>query len=229
MSEWWTYTLSDLQSFSLSTYYRLFERYNVEVWPAPAMAFALGLATMALLIGGGPRRGRIVAGILAASWLWVAIAFHATRYSTIHWAAPYFAWGFGLQAVLIVVTGIVGGGLVLERPVDVVSRGGLAIFAFALFVPPVIGPLLGRSLRQVEIFGVAPDPTAVATLGALLLAGGRVRWELFVVPAIWCVISGATLLAMEAPGAVIPPLAAALALFLAASRTFGRRRGVRGT
>jgi hypothetical protein len=229
MSEWWTYTLSDLHSFSLSTYYRLFERYNAEVWPAPAVAFALGLATMALLLGGGPRRGRIVAGILAASWLWVAIAFHAVRYSTIHWAASYFAWGFGLEAALIVVTGIVPGGPVLERAVDPVGRAGLVIFAFALFVQPLVGLLVGRSWRQVEMFGLAPDPTAVATLGALLLAGGRMRWELFVVPAIWCAISGATLLAMKAPGALIPPLAAGLALLLAASRTFARRRAARGT
>jgi hypothetical protein len=229
MSEWWTYTLSDLQSFSLSTYYRLFERYNTAIWPAPAVAFVLGLTAMALLLGGGPRRGRIVAGILAASWIWVAIAFHAIRYSTIHWAASWFAWGFGLEAVLIVVTGIVPGGLVLERPVEPIGRTGLVIFAFALLVPPVIGPLVGRSWRQVEVFGVAPDPTAVATLGALLLAGGRVRWELFAVPTAWCVISGATLLAMEAPGAWIPPLAAGLALFLAAWRASGRRRAVRRT
>lgn len=229
MSEWWTYTLSDLQSFSLSTYYRLFERYNAAVWPAPVVAVFFGLAAMALLLGRGPRRGRIGAGILAASWLWVAIAFHATRYSTIHWAASYFAWGFGLEAVLLVGTGVLRGGLVLERPVDAVGRTGLAIFAFALFVQPLVGVLLGRSWRQVEIFGVAPDPTAVATLGVVLLAGGRVRWELLAAPAIWCAISGATLLAMEAPGALIPPLAAGLALFLATWRAAARRRAVRRT
>jgi hypothetical protein len=229
MSEWWTYTFSDLQSFSLSTYYRLFERYNTAIWPAPAVAFVLGLVTMALLLRGVPRRGRIVAGILAASWLWAAIAFHATRYSTIHWAASYFAWGFGVEAVLIVVTGIVGGGLVLERPVEPIGRAGLVVFGFALFVQPLVGLLLGRSWRQIEMFGVAPDPTAVATLGALLLAGGRVRWELFVVPVIWCAISGATLLAMEAPAALVPPLAAGLALFLAAWRASARRRAVRRT
>jgi uncharacterized protein DUF6064 len=224
MSEWWTYTLSDLQSFSLSTYYRLFERYNAAVWPAPLVAFALGVAAMALLLGRGPRRGRIVAGILAASWLWVAIAFHATRYSTIHRAASWFAWGFALEAVLLFGIGVLRAGLVLESPVDVVGRAGLAIFAFALFVQPLVGVLLDRTWRQIEIFGVAPDPTAVATLGVILLAAGRVRWELLVVPAIWCVISGLTLLAMEAPGASIPPLAAALALFLAAWRRFARRR-----
>ena len=229
MPEWWTYTLSDLQSFSLSTYYRLFARYNAAVWPAPVVGFALGLAAVGLLLGRGPRRGRIVVGILAASWLWVAIAFHATRYSTIHWAASYFAWGFGLEALLLFGTGVLRGGLVVERPVDAVGRAGLAIFAFALFVQPLAGLLLGRSWRQIEIFGVAPDPTAVATLGVVVLAGGRVRWELLVVPAIWCAISGVTLLAMEAPGALIPPLAAALALFLAAWRTAARRRAARRT
>jgi hypothetical protein len=56
-----------------------------------------------------------------------------------------------------------------------------------------------------------------------------VRWELFVVPVIWCAISGATLLAMEAPAALVPPLAAGLALFLAAWRASARRRAVRRT
>ncbi len=34
MSEWWTYTLSDFLLFSARTYYRLFELYNRDVWPA---------------------------------------------------------------------------------------------------------------------------------------------------------------------------------------------------
>src|SRR6266567_893774 len=77
------------------------------------------------------------------------------------------------------------GRLVFER-----RPAGLAIFLFALVVQPLIGLLLGRTWRQVEIFGVAPDPTAIATLGLLLLATGRVRWEQLVVPLFWCAISG---------------------------------------
>jgi hypothetical protein len=53
---------------------------------------------------------------------------------------------------------------------------------------------------------------------------GRVRWELLAVPAIWCAISGATLLAMKAPDAWVTPLAAALALALAVGKTRARRR-----
>ncbi len=212
MPEWWTYTLEDLQSFSLETYYRLFERYNAAIWPGQIVALALGVAILAVLRrGASGRRGRLVAGILAACWVWTAIAFHATRYATIHRGAPWFAWAYGLEALLLVGVGFLRGGLSLER------RGGarwigLALFLFALFVQPLAGMLFGRDWRQVEIFGVAPDPTAVGTLGLLLLTAGRVRWALIAVPLLWCAFSGATLLAMGTPAGWVMVAAAVLAV-----------------
>ena len=215
MSEWWTYTLSDFLLFSPGTYYRLFEIYNAAVWPAQVLAVVLGLTILALLRrAAAEARGRLIAAILAASWLWVAIAFLAKRYATINWAAAYFAWAFGLEAALLLWIGVVRGRLPFEKPADAAGRAGLAIFLFALVLEPLVGPLLGRGWKQVEIFGMAPDPTAVATLGLLLLARARGR-SLIVIPAIWCAITGATLLAMKAPDAWIPPLAAALCIFLA--------------
>jgi hypothetical protein len=224
MSEWWTYTLRDFLLFSPRTYYRLFELYNAAIWPAQIAAVGLGLAIWALLRSVAALRGRLIAAILAGCWLWVAIAFHANRYATINWAAVYFAWGFGLEAALLIWTGVVRGRLAFERPVDLGGRAGLWVFLFALAVEPMVGPLLGRGWRQVEIFGVAPDPTAVATLGILLLGNGRGGSALIVVPAIWCAISGATLLAMRAPDAWIPPLAAGLGVSLSIRKTLALRR-----
>jgi hypothetical protein len=219
MSEWWTYTLSDIQSFSLQTWYRLFERYNTAIWPAEIAALALGLAILALLRRPDVRLGRIIAAILGVCWLWIAIAFFAMRYAKLAWVAVYFAWGFGLEAALLLWTGIVRGGLAFER-----RPAGLGVFLLALVVAPLIGPLLGREWRQVEVFGAAPDPTAVGTLGILLLATGRPRWELIALPAVWCAISGASLAAMNAPAAWIMPAAAVLIVILAAWRPFARRR-----
>ncbi len=162
-------------------------------------------------------RGRAIAAILAGCWLWIAIAFHATRYKTLTWTAGYFAWGFALEAALLIWTGVIRGLAFERRP------AGLAIFLFALLAQPLIGLLLGREWRQVEIFGVAPDPTAVATLGILLLVTGRVRWELIAVPVLWCGISGATLLAMGAREAWVMITAAVLVFALAAWRTVVRR------
>jgi Family of unknown function (DUF6064) len=221
MSEWWTYTLADIKSFTLATYYRLFELHNRAIWPAQVVAVALGLAIFALLRRPDVRRGRVIAAILAASWLFVAVAFHAHRYATLTWSARYYGWAFGAEAVLLLWSGVVRGRLRFER-----AAAGLAIYLFALVAHPFIELVSGRRWPQVEIFGVAPDPTAIATLGLLLSTAGRVRWELAAIPLLWCAISGATLLSMKAPDAGIPLAAVAIVLVLSTSRTLGRRRNV---
>ena len=223
MSEWWTYRLSDFLLFAPRTYYRLFELYNAAIWPGQLATIVLGLALLALLLAPGRARGRVVSAVLAVCWLWVAWAYLWMRYATINWAASWFAAGFAVEALLLILVGAVGGGLLLARTADRVRRTGVGIFLFALAVQPLIGPLLGRSWRQVELFGVAPDPTVVATLG-ILTAAARTRWELMVIPLIWCAISGATLWTMEAPDAWIMPGAAGVAVVLAGYKIFPRRR-----
>ena len=71
------------------------------------------------------------------------------------------------------------------------------------------------SARTPEPFGVAPDPTAVATLGILLLSTDRVAWELMVIPIAWCMVGGATLWAIASPDALLTPLVALIVALLA--------------
>ncbi len=224
MSEWWTYRLSDFLLFSPRTYQRLFELYNQEIWPAQILAFALGVAILVLLRRGGASRGRVVAAILAGCWLWVAWAFHFQRYATINWAATYFAAAFAIEALLLIWTGVVRGALGFTPVKRVVNRAGLGIFLFALAVQPLIGPLVGRDWQQVEIFGVAPDPTVLATLGILLLAANRAVRALLFIPVLWCAFSGATLWALGSPDALLLPLAALLVLLVPVWETLSLKR-----
>jgi hypothetical protein len=71
-----------------------------------------------------------------------------------------------------------------------------------------------------EIFGLAPDPTVAATLGALLTMR-RVSWTLFAIPLLWCAVTGATLWAMNAPDALIMPAIAVLIIGLGFCRHLG--------
>jgi hypothetical protein len=217
--EWLTYSLSDFLLFSPRTYYRLFELHNRAVWPGHALAAALGLAILGLLRREEAWRGRAVAAILAACWLWVAWAYLLERYGTINWAARHFAAGFAVQALLLAWAGPLRGRLAFRRPAeDAVGRAGLCLFVFALALQPLLGPLAGRPWAQVELFGLTPDPTVAATLGLLALATGRTRWELLVVPLLWCAISGATAWAMGSPEALVMPAAGVAALALAGWR-----------
>jgi hypothetical protein len=203
MSEWWTYSLSDFLLFSPRTYYRLFELYNAAVFPAQVVAVALGIALLGLSRQPGHLPGRAAGAILAAVWLWVAVAFHSMRYATINWAATYFAAAFLVEAACLAAATFTNFWLFRRGAV------GLGLIALAL-VYPLVAPLFGRPWAQAEFVGLAPDPTAVATLGALLLARGWLRWTLAIIPLAWCAVGGATLWTIDAPDAWIMPLAGAV-------------------
>jgi hypothetical protein len=209
MAEWWTYSLSDFLLFSPRTYYRLFELYNAAVWPGQLIAVAVGLAIAAMLLR--PKHGRIVAVLLAACWLWVAWAHLFTYYATINWAAPYAAAAFVGEALLLALIGAAGR-FSLSARARPAGYVGLGLYTFALAIQPLIGPLAGRSWSQVEIFGIAPDPTVVATLDVLLRATARPLWALLPIPVAWCAVSGATAWAMGAPDAWVMPIGGILAL-----------------
>lgn len=238
MSEWWTYRLSDFLLFSPDTYRRLFELYNAAVWPAQGVALFLGLLALALALRRSSHAGAALA-ILAACWAWVGWAFHLGHYATINWAATGFAAAFGIQSLLLAWAGLAGrarpararpggagaAGVVSDEPFRRLHRcTGLLLTLLALFGLPALDLLLGRPMAQSAVFGVAPDPTALATLGLLLMTPGAGRAVLWPIPLAWCAITGATLWTMNAPEAILLPLAGAVAL---AARLIGAMPSMR--
>ena len=222
MPEWWTYTLTDFLLFSTRTYYRLIERHNLAMWPIQLVALALG-ATIAILVARPtPGRGRLVAGILAALWGWVGWTFVAGRYATINWAASYFAWLFAVEALLLGWLGVAAADLRFGWRRDAAGLAGATLFVASVLLYPWLAPVLGRGWTQSEVFGIAPDPTVLGTLGLLLLAEGspRSRWTLLATPLIWCLLGGMTLWAMGSPEAWIVLPAAVLVPVM--SRAGGR-------
>lgn len=218
MSEWWTYSLSDFLLFSARTYYRLFELYNIDIWPAQSVALALGCILVALLWRPRAGQGSAIAAILALGWMWVAWAFHWRHFVTINWAATYFAYACAFEALLLIVFGVFGDDLAF-KPGSSTHRIGFALVLFAVFGQPLIAPLVGRGFLQAEVFGVTPDPTTVATLGALLAGGRRALWRMGIIPLVSCVLSGAVTWTLESPDAAVMMIAAAVVLGAAATKT----------
>jgi hypothetical protein len=204
MSEWWTYHLSDFLLFSARTWDRLFERYNRDVWPLQLVALAAGAFILILALRRGPAwRGRAIAVILAAVWVWVAWAFQLKRYATINWAAKWFAAAFVIEAVLLIWFGVIRDRFRASPGRRFTRWSGIALFAFALFIEPLIGFLLRGSWATAQTFGITPDPTVVATIGVILFAGERRAIPLIVVPLLWCAISGATWWTLHASTAFV--------------------------
>jgi hypothetical protein len=208
MPEWWTYRLADFLLFSPRTYYRMIERFNEALWPVHVVTLMLGCTIPVLLLRPRLGRFRVIWLSLGLLWGWVAWAFLWHRYSSINWAAVYFIPLFALQALLLLRT---ASGPVRPAATRRGKRAlGVILLTGSLVLYPAMAPLAGRPWRQAEVFGMTPDPTAIATLGVTLLVSQRISGLLLVVPVLWCLISGLTLWAMGSPEAWLLPLAALL-------------------
>lgn len=195
----------DFLLFSPRAYWRLFALENATVWPAQLLLIAAGAVLLFGMVRGrrpsgrwgSPALGLALGFVLGAAWLWTGWQFLALRYGAINWAAPMLAWGFYAEGALLAALG-------LSARLSFTGRGtragaGIGLLAAALFAWPLLAPLDGRPWQEAEVFAIAPDPTAIATLALLTLAP-RSRWTvlLAIVPALWLAISALTLFTMGA-------------------------------
>ena len=213
MSEWWTYRPEDFLLFSPRVYWRMFELHNAALWPLQVLTLAAGVIIILLVACAAGSCARWLALILAILWVFVGWTFLWNRYADINWAAAYVAPAFAVEGVLLLVSGSLLNGLTFDRR-GLAGWTGYLILVFALAGQPLLAPLQGRGWASSEVFGIAPDPTAIATLGLLLLARGRLLPLLLPIPVLWCLLSGMTLQTMGEPQAWA--LHAALALAVAA-------------
>ena len=224
MSAWWnewsSYRPADFLMFAPRLYWRLFESLNLAFWPLQVGIVVAGVVWLCWVWRDGGTPGRSAApatlAALALGWALTASAFLWQRLAPIHWLAGNIAPLFLLQAAALLA--LAGHGAVQLRRDGLRRTVGLCLLAWALLLHPLLAGLAGRAWTQAEIVSLASDPTAIATLGLLLLLRGP-RWPmraLWAVPLAWCALSAATLWTMgSAQGWV---LGAAVLLALVAAR-----------
>lgn len=213
MSTWWTYSPEDFLLFSPRAYWRLFELSNVEIWPLQVPILMIGAAMLIWTFRPRSWSDRAIAGLMALAWASAGGWFIGSWYVKINWAAAYAVPLFVAEGMLLAWLGVVRHQLrfaVRWRAPDLI---GLALFTYALAMHPLLAPLAGRPIGAAEVIGIAPDPTAIATLGLLsMVPRNAAGWLMLVAPLIWCVASMATLLTMGAWEGWIPLTAAMLAI-----------------
>ena len=147
-------------SFTVEQFLGVFERYNEAVWPMQVVAYALGVALVALALTTWKRASAVIFGVILSSPRWCfAPALAAVRER----GASY---GRGRDARLWV---------------------GLALIVYAMVAYPLLGAAFGHSYPQAPMFGLVPCPTTIFTFGMLLLAARPKRLLLWL-PLVWSVI-----------------------------------------
>ena len=200
--------------FSPEVLFALFEEYNLAIWPAQIAAYVLGLIVLGLVFRPSLSGSRVVGAILAIFWLGNGIAYHWQHFTPINFAAPVFAALFLVQALILWWRFTVQGDLTFEFRRDIASAAGVTFMIFAMVIYPLLGMASGHSWPQAAMFGVAPSPMVVFTLGTLLLATPKVPIIPIVVPLLWALIGGCAAWFLDIPEDVSLPLAGLAAVLL---------------
>ncbi len=195
IADWASYTLADFIPFTPEVYARLIERVNAAWWPLQLPAVALGLAALGLAWHG---RSRPALLLLVPAWVASGVDFHLQHYAELTWAAPWFGAAFLAHATLLLGLALSGR---LPEPRSnhgPMARVGGLIALFGLVGYPALAAVAGSGWRGAEVFGLHPDPTAVATLGLVMIALGGLRVGVAaLIPLLWLEVSNLTLVALQ--------------------------------
>jgi hypothetical protein len=212
--------------FSREQFLTVFADYNVAIWPAQLVAYALGAVVLLLLFRPAVSSGRLILAILAVMWLWTGISYHFIYFSRINTAAPVFAGLFIVQALALAAS-VFRGEKQFSFPRDSTGWIGAALAVYAAVLYPLVGLLAGHTYPAVPMFGVTPCPVTIFTLGILLLQEKPIGYRLLIVPVIWSIIGGSAALLLGIPqdwGLLVGGAAVIIAVVMSNRTLSGRAR-----
>ena len=182
-----TYALLAVHPWSaspLSQFLAMFGRASAAVWPMQLVWYLAAVAIVALALWPVRRSSQLICALAAAYFAWIGIAFFAWQMPGMHYS---WLWAsvFTLQAVLLVVAGVVRSDLVIRPGWGLASWLGAVFIAFALIGYPLVGVLGGHALRMYPVFGLSPCASVTFFFGLLLWAVPPAPKYLLLLPLAW--------------------------------------------
>jgi hypothetical protein len=142
---------------------------------------------------------RAAAAVLALFWVWNGLAYHLAFFAPVNPAAYGFAALFVVQGMLFLGYGTIAGRLRFAGRTDWQDVLGLLLIAYAALVYPALGYLFGHAWPHAPMFGVAPCPTTIFSIGILILAAGALPLWLVALPVVWAGIGGTAAVLLNVP------------------------------
>jgi hypothetical protein len=185
--------------FTIDQFFGIFAQYNVDIWPAQVVAYLLAAASVALVFMKVPFAGRVMSGTLGIFWVWMGAVYHIGHFSTINPAARVFGVMFIVQGVLFFLFGVVKPGLSFSPSRTAYSMVGMIFVLYAMALYPLLGSAFGHHYPAAPMFGVAPCPTTIFTVGVLLWASSRVPVLLLPIPLLWSIVGMSAAISLRVP------------------------------
>lgn len=183
--------------FTRAAFLQVFADYNEAIWPAQYGVAIVGIVAISMLFWRPTWASRIIAAILALFWSLMAVGYHWSFFTAINNAAYAFGALFLVAALIFVIEGVIRNRIRFHVVAGIRgwAAGGLILYAFVIY--PVVGLTLTHPFPQTPLFGVAPCPTTIFTLGLLLIAQHPNPLVIGVIPLLWSVIGGSAAVLLD--------------------------------
>lgn len=173
--------------FTVEEFMSVFETYNVSVWPAQLVLYALALVALLCFYRNVSSASQVVFGILSFFWAWTGLVYHIGFFSSINPLAYIFGALFVVQSLIFLYFGVIRDMLTLTPRLDLRTIVGLLLVFYALIVYPAIGFATGRIYPKSPTFGT-PCPTTIFTFGILLFSVKRMPFFFLLIPLLWSLV-----------------------------------------
>lgn len=183
--------------FTRAEFLQVFADYNEAIWPAQFGVAILGVVAVTMLFWRPIWADRIIAAVLALVWFLMAAGYHWSFFASINNAAYAFGVLFLVAALIFVIEGVIRIRFHLVPDIRGWAAGGLILYAFVIY--SVVGLTLAHPFPQTPLFGVAPCPTTIFTLGLLLIAQHPNPLVIGALPVLWSVIGGSAAVLLDVP------------------------------
>lgn len=137
--------------------------------------------------------------ILYAFWSMMAIGYHWSFFAEINRAAYLFEGLFLLAAAIFFVEGIVRTRVRFAIVPGTRTWLAAVLIVYSFVVYPIVSLFVTHPYPESPLFGVAPCPTTIFTLGILLVSQHPHPLLLAVFPLVWSVIGGSAAILLGVP------------------------------
>jgi len=186
-----SYSLHDLLIFSPDSFFKLFELSNKALWPFHIPLVLLAVVAVFLLYKGHRYAPRFILMWLAFFWCFVGYWYFSQFYKQINTYAHIGSYLFYAEAGLLMLYAVFSNHDVQAQEKKWQRLIGGVFILYGFLIHPILSILMwGQPLIRLELFSIAPDPTAISTIGfLLLLLTVRDFLLLMVIPCIWLIVS----------------------------------------
>ncbi len=170
--------------------------YNTTFWVIIILTTILGIIAVLFALKKSSYSDQLISGILACLWLWVGIVYGflwcgfwiLITFMPTAGSIPGFGYFYGviftLQGVLFLYYGVYHKSLHFKFEPNLLGITGLLLIIFAIGFYWYVGFVTGYPFPLYPVFGTAPAPVVIFTVGLFLWADRRILPILLLIPTI---------------------------------------------